>query len=331
MTEDDSIDLVPIKRMEAQSGKVSYGEPITLHETSRTRIVLVPFYIPRSHGTELAIKIVSYRKVKAAFGVAWEEQDKTVSLNDAASRALLRALKEHFAVGEFADDGDYIAIRVANGVADVAELAPNVVADAVVSILSKKEIVEHLATKELGQELISAFKGAIRLQELRSAVVRLRQYLDQGETNEQVYQKWCEKHSWAFGNAYVISDPVRQISAGDKVDLLLPTVVAGYRDLVELKRPNLEVLMYDTSHKNFYFSSEASKAIGQCHRYLDILNEVAAKGLLDHPEIVAYHPRATIVIGRSADWSTDKFKALHGLNSRLTGITMMTYDHVPAT
>ncbi len=94
-------------------------------------------------------------------------------------------------------------------------------------------------------------------------------------------------------------DEVREISPGDHLDVLLPTVISGYRDIVELKRPDMEVLHYDSRHRNFYFSAEVSKAIGQCHRYLDVLHEVAATGLRDHPEIVAYHPRGIIVIGRS--------------------------------
>jgi hypothetical protein len=42
--------------------------------------------------------------------------------------------------------------------------------------------------------------------------------------------------------------------------------------------------------------------------------------------VVAYHPRATIVIGRSADWAQDQQKALHGLNRRLSDISVITYD-----
>jgi len=162
------------------------------------------------------------------------------------------------------------------------------------------------------------------------AVASIRQNLEQGKCDEQIYQEWCEKHSWAFGNAYVVRDELRSISISDKIDLLLPTVIAGYRDLVELKRPDKKVLNYDEEHRNYYFSADVSKAIGQSHRYLDILHEVAAKGLLDHPEIVAYHPRAIVVIGRSHDWESEKLKALHGLNGRLSGIMVMTYDHLLA-
>lgn len=57
---------------------------------------------------------------------------------------------------------------------------------------------------------------------------------------------------------------------------------------------------------------------------------MAAQGLRDHPEIVAYHPRAIIVIGRSSDWDTEQLKALHGLNRRLSSLTVMTYDQLLA-
>jgi hypothetical protein len=74
-----------------------------------------------------------------------------------------------------------------------------------------------------------------------------------------------------------------------------------------------------------------SSAIAQCHRYLDVLHEEVRQGLpRDHPEIVAYHPRATIVVGRSETWSETQQRALHGLNARLHSITVMTYDHLLA-
>lgn len=110
----------------------------------------------------------------------------------------------------------------------------------------------------------------------------------------------------------------------------MPSVIAGYRDIVELKRPDMPVLRYDSAHRNYYLSGEVSKAIGQCHRYLDVLHEEAGKGLRDHPDIVAYHPRAIVVIGRSAGWDNVQHKALHGLNRRLSGIRIMTYDHLLA-
>lgn len=36
------------------------------------------------------------------------------------------------------------------------------------------------------------------------------------------------------------------------------------------------------------------------------------------------------MIGRSKDWSNAKVRALHGLNARLHGVVVMTYDHLLA-
>lgn len=313
----------------AASGRVGYSDPIVVHESSRTRIVLVPFYVPRSHGHELAVKIQSYRKGDPPNDWVLIE-DKSVSLNEPAARLLLRGLREHLTVAKDGSDGNYILIRVAEGTAQLGEHEPAAVAAALTKVLSQEEIVRHLGDTELSTELINAFRGAIRLKEMREAVAQLRHNLEMGEAKEEVYQKWCEDHSWAFGNAYVIRDAVHSISVGDRLDLLLPTVISGYRDIVELKRPDMEVLLYDAVHRNYYFASDVSKAIGQCHRYLDVLHEVAAKGLRDHPEIVAYHPRAIIVIGRSHAWLPEQLQALHGLNRRLSGVTVMTYDQLLA-
>lgn len=320
---------ITIRRREANSGKVSYSDPVVLHETSRTRLVLVPFFIPRSEGTDLSIKLITYRKANPPEN--WFEiEHKSLSLQETAARQLLKGLQEHLAVAEESSDGNYILIKVSDGTAQIGSHDPKAVAEALTKVLSQAEIVEHLKNTELSDEFIKAFRYTIRLKEIRAAIAQLRVNLDTGIIDERVYQDWCEKHSWAFGNAYVMRDCVREISPGDHLDMLLPSVIAGYRDIVELKRPDVNVLNFDDSHNNFYFSAESSKAIGQCHRYLDVLQEVAANGLRDHPEIVAYHPRAIIVLGRSNSWDDSKQRALHGLNRRLNGITVMTYDHLLA-
>jgi len=325
----DEDDVGRIDRRPARSGKVGYSDPVVLHETSRSRVVFVPFFVQQSDHTELAVKLVTYRKASPPEN--WlEVEEKSLSLPEPATRQLLKALREHFAVAQESANGSYIFLPVHEGNAEFGEHNPEDVATALLKVLGRADILHHLSGTDLTNELANALRGAIRLSEMRSAVSKLRQLLDDGEADEQAYQTWCTEHTWAFGNAYIMRDEVREISPGDHLDILLPTVISGYRDIVELKRPDMVVLLYDPTHRNYYFSAEVSKAIGQCHRYLDVLHEEATKGLRDHPEIVAYHPRATIVIGRSRDWSEDKLRALHGLNRRLSGIAIMTYDHLLA-
>lgn len=325
--EQESLEMV--LRRTAKSGRVSYADPVVIHETSRSRISFVPYFIPHSDHTELAGAIVTERKAAPPMDFVVVEK-KSLSLQGPAAIKLLSALKTHLRVAEAGEDGEFMLVRVSEGTANLSSHDPAMVARALIKVLSEPEIANHLQGVEISSEFLSAFRGAIRLKEMTGAVVALREHLDTGQYDERVYQEWCDRHSWAFGNAYVVRDEVRNISTGDKVDALLPTVIAGFRDLVELKRPDMSVLNWDKAHRNFYFSSDVSAAIGQCHRYLDVLHQAAANGLLDHPEIVAYHPRAIVVIGRSNDWNEDRHRALHGLNRRLNGITVMTYDQLLA-
>ncbi|UPU34493.1 DUF4263 domain-containing protein [Geomonas paludis] len=318
-----------IYRRPAKSAPVSYSDPVVLHDSSRSRITLIPFFIQHSDHTEFAAKIVTYKKQRPPLD--WSViEEKSVTFTGESLQKLLPALRSHLRVSEEGADGEYLVIRVQEGTANLGTHDPASVASALAKVLGQQEIVKHLQETELSTELVKALKASIRLSEMRSAIAALRNNLDSEITDEGTYQKWCESHSWAFGNAYVMRDQVRMVSPGDQLDLLLPTVIAGYRDIVELKRPDMPVLKYDLAHRNYYFSSDVSKAIGQCHRYLDVLHDEAAKGLRDHPDIVAYHPRAVIVIGRSSKWETGQHRALHGLNRRLSGVTIMTYDHLLA-
>jgi hypothetical protein len=327
MQDDDDDALQSVSRRQASSGRVAYGTPLVLHDSTKACVNLVPFFIPRSDHTELAIKITTHKKSQLPWIL---DAGKSVSLSEAATRRLLAGIQGHLKIAEESGDGDFLLIRISQGTAQLGTHDPAIIAAALTKVLSQDEILTHIGNTELTSELTAAFRGAIRLSEMRAAVAELRTSLDEGDDIESTYQNWCEKHSWAFGNAYVLRDTVREISPSDHLDLLLPTVIAGYRDIVELKRPGMEVLLYNRAHRNFYFAADVSQAIGQCHRYLDVLHEVAAQGLRDHPEIVAYHPRAIIVIGRSKGWQESKLRALHGLNRRLSGINIMTYDHLLA-
>lgn len=318
-----------IERKTAASGRVDYSQSILLSENSKTRVNAIPFYIPHSDHTELSLKIQTLRK--ASPPDSWFEiEDKTITLNGAATAKLAAELPKIAVVADEESAGDYAVIRMRDGFAEIANLDPDAAVSALLSALGQKEIAEHLNGVELGEELTRALRYSVRLSEMKSAMSELRQLLDSGENQERHYQKWCEEHPWAFGNQFVVNDDIRNISIQDQVDLLVPRLLAGFRDIIELKRPDKDVLLYDETHRDYYFSSEVSKAIGQCHRYLDIFQDAAKTGLLGNEHIVAYHPEATIVIGRTVSWDEEKMKALHGLNSRLTGIRVITYDHLLA-
>jgi hypothetical protein len=93
MTEDES-DLETIRRRQARSGRLDYGDPVVLHDTSKRRLVVVPFFIPHSDHTELAVKLVTYSKAPPPTDWVVIEQ-KSISIGEASSRKLLAALRTH--------------------------------------------------------------------------------------------------------------------------------------------------------------------------------------------------------------------------------------------
>jgi len=312
-----------INRKLAQSEKVSYSDPVELHDTRDLRIEFIPFYIKRTLGTQMRCKIIRTDKQN-------DYQKISINLNSTALNRLHDAIKQHLAVSD-EDDGSYLLIQTDGMVHGKEGITVQQAAKAIEELLKTNGVIFELSGLNLSSEIIHALKVELRLRELRQSVADLSGHLREGLAEERVYQEWCENNSWSFGNAYVVNDQLRAISASDKVDLLLPRNLGGFRDLIEVKRPDIQIILWDKSHKSWYFSADVSRAIGQCHRYLDVLHqEVGLSGLRDTPEVLAYHPRATVVVGRTSEWTEEQYRALHGLNSRFTDISVISYDHLLA-
>lgn len=312
--ERDLADKVP-----AASGRLAHGEPVVLRASKQTHIEVKPFYVRRSDGEELSVKITSQKKAEGKpFRVS---RPTEINLNHGEIVALHESLHRFLAVID-EEDGRYVVIRLDEG--------EQVQARKLAAVLAQPGVAARLTADDLNAEVAFALAAPVRIRDLQAAVDELRHLLDSGDGEEATYQDWCDRHHWAFGNVYVARDEVRTIALGDQVDLLMKSSLNGLRDIYELKRSDMDVLGYDKTHKSFFWSRDTAMAIGQCHRYLDALHEGAAHGLRDHPEITAYHPRAVIVIGRSVDWSDNRHRALHGLNARLHGIQVQTYDHLLA-
>lgn len=322
-------DPTQLHRKSAKSKRIDYLEPIVLCDTKRRRVEMFAIFPPGSN--KVKVRIETFKKTnETALGIIPVEEKRSLWIDEKTIGNLLRGLQDCLGLSTASTEGKYLLVPLAEDNGDFNGSNPADIGAALSKLLHHKSLAEHIAKTEITDEVLVALKSAVRLKEMRTAIAQLRGYLNANVNDEQTYQVWCEKHTWAFGNAYVIRDDVREISPGDTLDLLLPSAISGFRDLIELKRPDKTVIRWDEKHRNFYFSSDVSQAIGQCHRYMDVLHEEAANGLRDHPEIFAYHPRATIVIGRSQGWKEKEFRGLHGLNCRLSGISVITYDQLLA-
>lgn len=305
---------------------IELAETTVLHSSSQQEITLTPFFIKHSDPEkerDLSIKIVKNRKNR---GIAFQECE--INLNETAVLLLRDKLNELLSLKKIPENGNFLLVKLGDSQqVDLSGLDSTDVAKALISVLENDDIITQIDALDFSDNLAFAFRHSIRIKSLIKAMDDLEGALET-VNDEQFYQNWCEQNGWIFGNQYVMKDEERRISRNDNVDFLATSVITGFRDIIELKKPSFSVLNYDHSHDSYYFTADVSKAIGQCHRYLDVFSEEAISGLRDNREIVAYHPRATIVIGRSNDWTDDQHRALHGLNARMNGISVLTYDHL---
>lgn len=315
--------------MKAKSKQTDYSNPVVIAENSNKKIEILPHYINRSSGLrEISLKFNYYDMDKFS---GWEHnKNKSFGLKDEEVSNLQKELSQFMLFKGQKVTSEYYLIPVSKEY-DLDGEDPDKVLDALFNaISSNRGLLEKLKMHDLPSQISSALKSRVRFSELQNAISNLESLIDDSGTSEKQLQAWCDEHFWVFGNAYVARDEVRSISTGDQLDLLLQRTANGLRDIVELKLAKEDVLFWDSTHKNFYFSSHVSKAIGQCQRYLDVFSELGRNGLMDNKHIISYYPNAIIVIGRSHEWEVGKHKALHGLNQSLHGIKVKTYDEVLA-
>jgi len=315
-----------IHRHAAANINVSYSNPIAIRRTAQTHFEVLPRYIKhKSSPAELSLKIMYWKQLAGQLRVGYPAE---FTLQHAEVIRLRDVLNNLLAVAQHNEDGNFLVVKVGEQEIIAQEGEAAELGRVLASALSDQTVVRALTNDEQGRLILGAVQASARLIELTQAIDDLECALNNGQSAEQFYQEWCEKHSWAFGDAYAMRDEVRTIAIGDQVDALMKMTVNGLRDIFELKRPDKDPLNYDSSHRCYYWTSESSKAIGQCHRYIDALHDGARQGLRDNPHIVAYYPRAFVIQGRSNDWDPDKLRALHGLNARLHGVQLMTYDQL---
>lgn len=316
-----------IKRTTAASGKLDIATTQVLRATGQTHLEVLPMFVERTQGTDCSLKLSYWKKMNGNFRVGYPAE---FTLNHVEILRLQEVIGRVLAVSGTGGPGEYVTIQLDN--ASATDLngknLPNV-GSALVGVLMHDDILSAMLQIPDSAALLRSMQAAIQLESMRAGVAELEELL-RTETLEQRYQDWCTANSWAFGSAYLTADSVRAITVGDSVDGLLPATANAFRDIFELKRPDMLAVAYDKTHKSYYWSRDTSIAIGQCHRYLDALHEEAASGLRDHSELVAYHPQAIIVIGRSDGWSDGMVRAFHGLNARLHGMKIVTYDHLLA-
>ncbi len=311
MTEDGAGMVVKIRT--TRQKRVSKVGPVELYRSRKRVVVFDGTDVQRTRGRELFGKIVQ------RLADDHTRVDKFISL---PPQAIVKLLETFNSIDAVREAGTVLVLPADNAV------PAGRLRDIIDALIARPELLHELDEETIAK-LDTGLHQVRRLATMRSALSELAEFLESGVADEARYQDWCRRNGWAFGIEYDAPDRTRSIAPEDRVDMLMPRLT-GYRDVIELKRPDAEPMMLDRDRGTWYWSSTTAKAISQTLRYTEKLARAAEHGLDDHPEIMAYCPLGTIIIGRSKDWGEDRRRWLVRLNAALHGVHVMTYDELRA-
>lgn len=308
-----------VERKRTASEHFHRAKPIEIHRSGAKVITFIPKAVEhKTTGWRMSGSLTQFNpRVQSDEGVR-------INLDEDDVEVLAEALRRVGQVMTKDSQGTYVVAEVAEGegltAASVHALIDVLTSDA-------KSLEGLVAEGGLGK-LDEVLRHLGRLATLKQAISALEQALARDENHESFYQDWCKRNSWAFGLSYLDADDIRTITREDQVDLLLPRLFGGYRDLVELKTPNAKAI--DKVRDFYALSKPASEALGQALHYTSVLQRHAPThgGLQGASHIRAYRPRAIVVIGRSANWSIEMREAWHMHNCALTDVQLWTFEEL---
>lgn len=242
---------------------------------------------------------------------------------------------ENFYELEGLDRGEHVIIRKDSPSAKAAASAVQAIKncesdkeDVLMSLIgSINEMDVDLNELDLSEEAVE--KDAIRAEyaikhaRTRSKLDEFRSLVDECKS-EQHYQEFLEDNPWLFGQEYVSRLDIRELTRGDEVDFCMESV-DGFYDIIEIKTPQQNVLVQDTSHDTYRASSELSGAIAQVEDYIKAIESNEAEINLSEG-IHMVKPRGVIVIGDEI--AGPKRESLRILNSHLNRLNVYTFTDV---
>jgi len=202
-------------------------------------------------------------------------------------------------------------------------------------ILEKLKTEKRMLKKDVAdlKELQERSNISFYKQKLEEFKSRLRKNYPETR-GKNSWQTWIYENDWLFGIHYQKPIEKEKIGFNSIPDFLFPTL-DGFLDILEIKRPSIEVIKEDSSHRGSYmWASETNKAIGQVINYIyqielnqlqlmQKINEIYGEKYKS--AIFTIKPRGFILVGESNVWKDMDKKAFRKLNYSLHGIEVLTY------
>lgn len=195
---------------------------------------------------------------------------------------------------------------------------------------------------ELGRKILALGKTDLSTEAARNVLGELG--IQNAGQLESVWQSYFEKYLLYLVFSYKRIFPKVELQNIDG-DKKYPDFVGinHYNgvDVIEIKTHLKNAVVWDSSHENFYFSSELSKAIIQTTNYMDAIRSVKFQSDRDKRKVTEYtdeenlhYPRGIIIISSARKLSTRNLgseqlnRDFTTLRNSVTNIQILTFDEI---
>lgn len=152
--------------------------------------------------------------------------------------------------------------------------------------------------------------------------------------SEQNWQKFFRTYIQIFNPTYATIFEKKNISLSGDFPDFVPIDIYGYLDIYEIKKPNTKLLALDRSRKNYYWSSELSKAISQVENYIDSAVRLAPSireniKKVENTDIKIVKPRGFIIAGIRNQLKGEKMEDdFRILNESMKNVEVILFDDI---
>lgn len=211
-------------------------------------------------------------------------------------------------------------------------------ADNIYSLLSgeDKEKLNKFIPEYIKKEKIydpKLFKSEIELKTLEDILKEFEKELS-GNHTENWWQEYLDKHILIIQQGYIEKIVKLNVALGNTKypDFMLITH-DGYIDILEIKKPNTNLLKLDSGRDNYYYDVEISKAIIQVENYIEYItnNSNTLRSYIKdnfNIDLKIIRPRGFVLAG-IANFTKQKEKDdFRLLCQSLRNISIITYDEM---
>lgn len=155
------------------------------------------------------------------------------------------------------------------------------------------------------------------------------------KTSESTWQRFFEQNIFIFDSRYIDFVPKQNLKTGktSMPDFLVYDIY-GFVDIYEIKKPSTKLLKYDTSHNNYYWSTEMAAAISQLEKYVFLASAQALSIERDIKVerghcVTVVRPCGILVVGHSKELENDSMKQdFRILRNSLKNVGIVLYDEI---